>query len=54
MFTAKLVGNFESLILLFKAVLAWFARIFRSLSIGVKEQFFADIVKPRCNNVGKE
>ena len=47
MFTASLVGNLESLILLFRAALARFARILRSSRVGVKEQFFAEIVKPR-------
>ena len=42
-----LMGNIESLILLFNAAVARFARILRSSIVGAKEHFFAEIVKPR-------
>ena len=47
MFTASLVGYLESLILLFKAAIVRFAQILRSSRVGIKEQSFAEIVKPR-------
>ena len=45
------MGNLERLILLLKTAIAQFARILRSSRVGVKEQFFAEIVKPRYSKV---
>ena len=44
---ASLVGNLESLILLLSAYTARLALILKSRTVGMKEQFFADIVKPK-------